>query len=95
MRLRNSSCFGLIIRHSGAPTQLCAGQLEIELIKVLFTRHPVRLSTAGTSARVGKDFGCLDVRRIQMFMTVLSSSRKIRWPEGRKKLCVYVRTDEL
>lgn len=27
----------------------------------------------------------LDVRGIQMFMTVLSGSRKIRWPEGRNK----------
>lgn len=64
-------------------------KLETELIKVLSPRHPVRLSTAGTLARVGKDFGCLDVRRIQMFMTVLGSSRKMRWPEGRKKKTVY------
>lgn len=30
-----------------------------------------------------------------MFMRVLSSSRMIRWPEGRKKLYIHVRANEL
>lgn len=44
----------------------------------------VRLSTTGTH-HLGKAFGCVDVRGIQMSMTVLSSCRKISWPQGRTK----------
>lgn len=55
----------------------------------------MRLSSIGTAPHLGKGFGCLDVRGIQMFMRVLSSSRMIRWPEGRKKLYIHVRANEL
>lgn len=56
----------------------------------------VGLSTTGTSPHLGTASGCLHVRGIQMFMTMLSGCRKIRCPEGRKKLYIYtyIRADE-
>lgn len=68
----------------------CAVKLKSELIKAPFTHHWARLSATRT-ATLGKDFGCLEVRGVQLFMAVLSSGGKIRWPEAGKNYYIYER----